>query len=73
MVPFISPGVTIYGAVVSGGYLYAYNVVASKIISLVEAQIATYPSYALVTSGHSLGGALASIAAISLKQNFPSK
>lgn len=30
-----------------------------------------YLGYGLVTSGHSLGGALASVAAMTLKANFP--
>lgn len=54
------------------GFLLAYNSAASLVISTVKAQLAANPGYALVTSGHSLGGALSSLAGLSLKSNFPS-
>lgn len=52
-------------------FLTSYNSVASLVISTVSAQLASNPNYRVVTSGHSLGGALVSVAAISLKKNFP--
>lgn len=53
------------------GFLNAYNSVVSEILATVASQLAKHPSYSLVSVGHSLGGALASIAGISLKANFP--
>jgi putative lipase involved disintegration of autophagic bodies len=34
----------------------SWNSVASSVISVVRAQLADYPDYSIVTSGHSLGG-----------------
>ncbi|KAF8575204.1 alpha/beta-hydrolase [Ramaria rubella] len=67
-----SPGVSApSGTEVHSGFLAAYNSVADTIISTVQDQLNTHPGYSLVTSGHSLGGALSSLAAASLKGNFP--
>jgi alpha-beta hydrolase superfamily lysophospholipase len=51
---------------------YRYNSIASTVISTVKSELAAHPGYTLVTSGHSLGGALSSLTAMSLKGNFPS-
>ncbi|KIJ41480.1 hypothetical protein M422DRAFT_255385 [Sphaerobolus stellatus SS14] len=68
-----SPGVSPpSGTSVHSGFLLAYNSVADLIISTVKSQLQAHPGYNLVTSGHSLGGALSSLAAVSLKNNFPS-
>ncbi|KAF8507970.1 alpha/beta-hydrolase [Hysterangium stoloniferum] len=68
-----SPGVTApSGTEVHSGFLEAYNSVADTIISTVRAELKAHAGYNLVTSGHSLGGALSSLAAVSLKSNFPS-
>ncbi|THH15224.1 hypothetical protein EW146_g5209 [Bondarzewia mesenterica] len=53
------------------GYLKAWNSVVNETISTVQTQLSLYPDYTLVTSGHSLGGGLSSLAAITLKQNIP--
>lgn len=58
-------------ALVQQGDLIAYNSVASWVLSNVTAELTKYPSYSLVSIGHSLGGALASVAGVSLKSNFP--
>ncbi|PFH49794.1 hypothetical protein AMATHDRAFT_81145 [Amanita thiersii Skay4041] len=72
LVPFISPGVRApVGTLVHAGFLTAWNSVASSVISGVQTQLSAHPGYTLATSGHSLGGALSSLAGISLKQNFP--
>ncbi|KAL0948424.1 hypothetical protein HGRIS_011003 [Hohenbuehelia grisea] len=71
-VPLLSPGVhPPLGSLVHVGFLTAYNSVASDVISTVRNQLQLYPDYNLVASGHSLGGAIASIAGLSLQQNFP--
>ncbi|KAH8115115.1 alpha/beta-hydrolase, partial [Phellopilus nigrolimitatus] len=55
------------------GFLEAYNSVAPIILSNIVAQLQEYPTYSLVLTGHSLGGALASLGGISLATNFPGK
>ncbi|TDL21692.1 alpha/beta-hydrolase [Rickenella mellea] len=72
LIPFTSPGVSASkGVLAHTGFLTAYNSVASNIISTVKAQLGAHPGYTLVSTGHSLGGALASIGGLSLKSNFP--
>lgn len=73
MIPYRSLGVTCpaSGVEVHGGFLQAYNAVAMNMLSNVSAQLGLYPTYSLVAAGHSLGGALASLAGVSLKSNFP--
>ncbi|TFK42120.1 alpha/beta-hydrolase [Crucibulum laeve] len=72
LVPFTSPGVNApTGTLVHTGFLTAWNSVASGVIATVSAQLAAHPGYSIATSGHSLGGALSSLAGIALKQNFP--
>ena len=72
LVDYTSPGVTTgNGEQVHDGFIDAYNSVADGIISTVSEQVAAYPSYALISTGHSLGGALASLGGVSLKSNFP--
>ena len=59
------------GEEVHQGFLTAFNSVADNIISTVKSQLASYPSYTLISTGHSLGGALASLGGVSLGSNFP--
>ena len=74
MTPLKATGVTDVGdAYVHTGFLYAYNVVGTTVIDAVKAQVAAYPSYKLVVTGHSLGGSVASLAALALKEAFPNK
>ncbi|KAG5641518.1 hypothetical protein DXG03_004823 [Asterophora parasitica] len=49
----------------------SWNSLATKIISTVEFELTAHPGYTIVTSGHSLGGALSSVAGIALRENFP--
>ncbi|GJJ14211.1 hypothetical protein Clacol_008473 [Clathrus columnatus] len=64
--------VTAPGASAHAGFLTAYNSIASQVITSVQEQLSgAAAGYSLVTTGHSLGGALSSIAAVSLKFNFP--
>jgi predicted lipase len=51
--------------------LTAWNSVANQVISTVRTQLAAHPGYTIITTGHSLGGALSSLAGLSMKSNFP--
>ncbi|KAJ2934195.1 hypothetical protein H1R20_g2933, partial [Candolleomyces eurysporus] len=57
---------------VHSGFLNAWNAVATSTIKAIRDELAQHPGYSIVVSGHSLGGALASLAGISLKRAFPS-
>ncbi|ETW78686.1 Lipase, class 3 [Heterobasidion irregulare TC 32-1] len=59
------------GTTVHSGFQNAWNSVASQVISSVRSQLVSHPGYTIVTSGHSLGAALSSLAGITLQQNFP--
>jgi len=41
------------------------------VIATVHSELAARPGYNLITTGHSLGGTIASLSKISLLQNFP--
>ncbi|KAA1470189.1 alpha/beta-hydrolase [Dentipellis sp. KUC8613] len=70
---FTSPGTTPpAGTSAHTGFLNAWNSVAAQVISTVKSQLSSHSGYTIVTTGHSLGGALSSLAGITLKQNFPS-
>jgi hypothetical protein len=56
---------------VHSGFLLAYNTAALTVLDTINAQVAAYPSYQIVVVGHSLGGAVASIAALSIKAAVP--
>ncbi|KAH8929915.1 alpha/beta-hydrolase [Atractiella rhizophila] len=64
----VTPADDVY---VHSGFLNAWNSVAQVVINAVSAQLAAHPGYTIVTTGHSLGGALSSLAAVSMKGNFP--
>ncbi|EJD04681.1 alpha/beta-hydrolase [Fomitiporia mediterranea MF3/22] len=69
---FSSPGVTgTDGVKVHLGFMDAYNSVADTVISTVSDQLKAHPDYSLISTGHSLGGALASLGGVSLAANFP--
>ena len=72
LVDYSSPGVTgTSGVKVHQGFLLAHQSVASEIISTVASELKAHPTYSLVSTGHSLGAALASLGGISLAANFP--
>ncbi|KAF9556708.1 alpha/beta-hydrolase [Agrocybe pediades] len=72
MQPLKSTGLTSVGdSKVHTGFQFAYNVVADTVLKEVKAQISSYPSYKVVVAGHSLGGAVATFAAISIKSALP--
>ncbi|KAF1325455.1 Sn1-specific diacylglycerol lipase beta, partial [Globisporangium splendens] len=53
------------------GMVHAAKWLANHLQDDLERLTAEYPEYQLITTGHSLGAAVAAIAAIALKQNFP--
>ncbi|KAI6021556.1 Alpha/Beta hydrolase protein [Pisolithus microcarpus] len=52
------------------GFLIAYQSIAQVMLDIVESQIKSYPTYAVVMTGHSLGGAIASIASIAIRHTY---
>ena len=58
---------------VHSGFLAAYNAVSSLIVNTVLEQSRLHPTYSIVITGHSLGGALASLAGVVLKASLPSR
>ncbi|KAJ7107014.1 Alpha/Beta hydrolase protein [Mycena epipterygia] len=69
-VPFVSLGIT-KAFTVHAGFLAAYNNVAQDVLATVTAQHAKLPTYTVVVTGHSLGGAIAALAAPALKVALP--
>ncbi|SJL11670.1 uncharacterized protein ARMOST_15076 [Armillaria ostoyae] len=74
LVPLITPGVEAPSGVrVHSGFLVGWNSIAIQIIAVIKQQLFLHPDLKnLVTTGHSLGGSLATLAAICLRGNFPS-
>jgi len=73
LIPLVSRGIDKNNtALVHAGFLISYNSVRAVVVHVVRDQLLAYPNYAVVITGHSLGGALASIAALSVKSNISS-
>ncbi|KAK6980921.1 Alpha/beta-hydrolase [Favolaschia claudopus] len=53
------------------GFQNAWRVVCAKTMALVTSELAAHPGYTIVTAGHSLGGAMAALAAVTLQMTFP--
>ncbi|KAJ6571311.1 Alpha/Beta hydrolase protein [Mycena capillaripes] len=70
LVPFESPGI-VELVHVHRGFLAAYADVAEDVVSIVKAELKQYPTFRIVVTGHSLGGAIASLAAPSIKAALP--
>jgi len=71
LVPFASPGVKLpSGTRVHSGFLFAWDSVAVQVVATVKRVLDEHPDYSIVTTGHSLGGSLALLAAVSLQQNI---
>ncbi|KAJ7466587.1 alpha/beta-hydrolase [Mycena galericulata] len=70
LAPFVSPGITELVKVHSG-FLLAYNKVVDDVLSIVKAELTNHPTYRIIVTGHSLGGAIAALAAPSLKIALP--
>lgn len=62
------PGVT--GAKVHSGFLSAYNDVKDQVKKAITAQLGKYPNAEIFVTGHSLGGALALLAAVDIKNSI---
>ncbi|KAF9554468.1 alpha/beta-hydrolase [Agrocybe pediades] len=70
-VPFVSPGVRLPGGVrVHSGFLIAWDSLAVQVIKLVGWQLERHEGYTIVTTGHSLGGSIALLCAVTLQQNY---
>lgn len=55
----LSPSSLCSGCEVHSGFWQNYQTVASTLQDKIDSARQTYPGYALITTGHSLGGALA--------------
>ncbi|KAG1901972.1 Alpha/Beta hydrolase protein [Suillus fuscotomentosus] len=53
------------------GFLYAFRSVGDRVLNVLREQFKEFPQYDVTVSGHSLGGAIASIAAVSIRNSFP--
>ncbi|KAI7868472.1 Alpha/Beta hydrolase protein [Spinellus fusiger] len=62
------PYTPVAGASVHIGFYAAYTSAQSTVVPAVLDQLTKYPSYRVVVSGHSLGGALATLATLDLYQ-----
>jgi len=51
-------------AAVHHGFLTAYKAIGSDLLSRLQALVKTYPNFSVVFTGHSLGGSLATLAAL---------
>jgi len=50
-----------------------WDSLAVEVISIVGKQLRQHEGYAIVTTGHSLGGSLALLAAVTLQQNYKNR
>ncbi|KAG2017474.1 lipase [Coprinopsis cinerea AmutBmut pab1-1] len=68
LVPALAPGIKApSGARVHAGFLTAWNSVALQVLTIVQTQLKRHPEIeGVVTTGHSLGGAVALLGALSL-------
>ena len=71
IVDFLFPKTTIWkgkneSIAVHSGFYDAYSRVADQVRSNVSALVAAYPTYSIGVTGHSLGAALATLAAVDL-------
>jgi hypothetical protein len=55
------------GCSVATGYLKAFNESRAIVIAAVKAALVDHPTFQVVTTGHSLGGSVATIAALELR------
>jgi len=73
LTPLLTRGVDGVGdSQVHSGFLRAYNLVADDVLDIVGEQRSGHSDYSIVVSGHSLGGAMASISALAIRAAHPS-
>ncbi|KAI1452699.1 alpha/beta-hydrolase [Annulohypoxylon moriforme] len=51
------------GCLTHAGFLTAYNEIATDLLAALKTEVAAHPTYKIVFTGHSLGGAVATLAA----------
>ncbi|KAJ8454479.1 hypothetical protein ONZ45_g19289 [Pleurotus djamor] len=74
LVPLLTFGVKAPSEIrVHVGFLTCWNSVSLEITNIVSYELSSHPDYTIVTTGHSLGGALTDFAAVSLKTKFADK
>ena len=66
----MTPYKAINGAQVHEGFYSAYTAVSAKVISAVKTLITIYPTARILITGHSLGGALATFAAVDIRTSI---
>ncbi|KAK6062598.1 lipase [Seiridium cupressi] len=67
LVSCVAPGIECSGCTCSQGYLDQYNAVAEDVKNAIDSGMEQYAGYNLTVTGHSMGGALASLGAASLQ------
>ncbi|KAJ7622324.1 alpha/beta-hydrolase [Roridomyces roridus] len=68
--PTLSKVTAPVGTKVHFGFQNAWSTVCAKTLSSVTVELAAHPGYTIVCTGHSLGGAMAAIAAVTLQMLF---
>ncbi|KAJ2725205.1 hypothetical protein GGI07_001467 [Coemansia sp. Benny D115] len=68
---FVQWPTSISGSHVSTGFLEGYQVASGPIIQHIKALVTTYPGYTIVATGHSLGGARASMFVADIAAYYP--
>ncbi|CAA7271236.1 unnamed protein product [Cyclocybe aegerita] len=58
-------------ATAHSGFISAFNAVGQDMLGVVSRQASEYPSYRIVLTGHSMGGAVASLGALVVKSALP--
>ncbi|KAF5341593.1 hypothetical protein D9758_014066 [Tetrapyrgos nigripes] len=68
LVPFLTPGIIApHGIKVHSGFLIAWDSIAASVFPIVISQLALHPDIRrIITVGHSLGGAISTLAAMSI-------
>ncbi|EDR04041.1 uncharacterized protein LACBIDRAFT_306423 [Laccaria bicolor S238N-H82] len=71
LVPLLSPGITVpSGTRVHSGFLVAWDSISIQLLAIMRLELAKHPDFSIVTTGHSLGGSIALLAAVALQQIF---